>query len=74
MNKKLSPKYSDDVKISNIQYRKNVKDNSKVDINILLNRVKLQKTEIKKKIFYSIYKHSLRYMYISLSNFFLKIN
>jgi len=51
MNKKLSPKYSDDVKISNIQYRKNVKDNSKVDINILLNRVKLQKTEIKKKIF-----------------------
>ena len=50
MDKKLATLNSTQViKISNIQYNRKIKDYNKVDINVLLNRVKLQKIEIKKR-------------------------
>ena len=38
-----------DIKISNVQYNRNITDYNKVDINVLLNRVKMRKVEAKKR-------------------------
>ena len=50
MEKKFSIKNNtEDVKISNIQYNRKINDYNKVDINVLLNRVKVRKVEAKKR-------------------------
>ena len=49
MEKKFSTDNTQDIKISNIRFNKRILDYNKVDINVLLNRVKLEKVEAKKR-------------------------
>jgi hypothetical protein len=49
MSKKFTPYTAQDAKISHIRYKDKKLDYNKVDINILLNRVKFQKVEARKK-------------------------
>ena len=50
MDKKLTTLNNTQViKISNIKYNRKIADYNKVDINVLLNRVKAQKIETKKR-------------------------
>ena len=49
MEKKFTPRNNQGTKFSDDQYKRYITDHNRVDINILLNRVKLQKAEIKKR-------------------------
>ena len=70
MDKKLTTLNNTQViKISNIQYNRKIEDYNKVDINVLLNRVKLQKIEIKKKKYYFCYLYTCGSKPIGLFNF-----
>ena len=49
MEKKLSHQSNQNIKISDLTYKKNLSGARSVDINVLLNRVKIEKVKEQKK-------------------------
>ena len=63
MSKKHLATEIEDLKISDIKYKKNLSGEKKVDINILLNRVKTENVKEKKRMLYLLFLCFCAYAY-----------
>ena len=69
MEKKPSHQSYQNIKIDDQRYKKNLSGARSVDINVLLNRVKIEKVKEQKKKYCIYYQCSFRHMFIWLPNF-----